>query len=215
MWVWTTRVLVLSLVPVVPSCGSPRSRSRRRRRPTARRRPLRGLQSRSWRRLGHPALRLLCVPLANGMSFFGHVGTSRCGSRPPWPSWLADQQTADAILWTVAELLDMPFLILAVRQRIRIDRREPPTSMPSWTGRRAPRGSAPLVAGPPRAAGPLRSQRLTRARRFGPRAPPQFPWPGRSRYRSTARRRRGLRPASPSTGGSPLRSPPAARRRRG
>jgi putative copper resistance protein D len=45
--------------------------------------------------------------------------------RPAWaPGALADQQTAGAILWTVAELLDLPFLVLAVRQWIRLDRRE-------------------------------------------------------------------------------------------
>jgi putative copper resistance protein D len=45
--------------------------------------------------------------------------------RPPWaPSALADQGTAGAILWTVAELLDLPFLVLALRQWMRIERRE-------------------------------------------------------------------------------------------
>jgi putative copper resistance protein D len=45
--------------------------------------------------------------------------------RPSWsPSWLADQQTAGGILWTVAELLDLPFLILVTLQWIRVERRE-------------------------------------------------------------------------------------------
>jgi putative membrane protein len=45
--------------------------------------------------------------------------------RPAWaPSALADQQTAGAILWTVAELLDLPFLVLVVHQWIRIEGRE-------------------------------------------------------------------------------------------
>jgi putative copper resistance protein D len=45
--------------------------------------------------------------------------------RPAWaPSALADQQTAGTILWTVAELLDLPFLVLAVRQWVRVERRE-------------------------------------------------------------------------------------------
>jgi putative copper resistance protein D len=45
--------------------------------------------------------------------------------RPPWsPSWLADQQTAGAVLWTVAELLDLPFLVLVIRQWIRVEKRE-------------------------------------------------------------------------------------------
>lgn len=46
-------------------------------------------------------------------------------NRPSWsPSWLADQQTAGGILWTVAELLDLPFLILITLQWIRVERRE-------------------------------------------------------------------------------------------
>jgi putative copper resistance protein D len=45
--------------------------------------------------------------------------------RPPWaPSWLADQQAAGGILWTVAELLDMPFLVLMIVQWMRVERRE-------------------------------------------------------------------------------------------
>lgn len=45
--------------------------------------------------------------------------------RPAWsPSWLADQQTAGGILWTVAELLDMPFVILSLVQWMRVERRE-------------------------------------------------------------------------------------------
>lgn len=45
--------------------------------------------------------------------------------RPPWsPSWLADQQSAGTILWTVAELLDLPFLVLAMRQWIRVEHKE-------------------------------------------------------------------------------------------
>jgi len=45
--------------------------------------------------------------------------------RPAWsPSWLADQQASGAILWTVAELLDLPFLVLAVRQWIRVEHKE-------------------------------------------------------------------------------------------
>ncbi len=45
--------------------------------------------------------------------------------RPSWsPSWLSDQQLAGTILWTVAELLDLPFLVLAFRQWLRVERRE-------------------------------------------------------------------------------------------
>lgn len=45
--------------------------------------------------------------------------------RPIWAaSWLSDQQTAGATLWTVAELLDIPFLVLALMQWMRVERRE-------------------------------------------------------------------------------------------
>jgi putative membrane protein len=40
------------------------------------------------------------------------------------PSALHDQQTAGAILWCVAELIDLPFLILVFRQWIRADARD-------------------------------------------------------------------------------------------
>ena len=64
--------------------------------------------------------------------------------RPPWaPAALADQQTSGAILWTVAELLDLPFLVLVVAQWTRIEGREArridaeldraePTGRPWW-----------------------------------------------------------------------------------
>jgi putative copper resistance protein D len=78
--------------------------------------------------------------------------------RPVWSaSWLADQQTSGAILWTVAELLDIPFLVLAIRQWMRVERNEtrridaeldrtavegvrPPTSRPWWLDDPALRG---------------------------------------------------------------------------
>ncbi|HJQ00022.1 MAG TPA: cytochrome c oxidase assembly protein [Jatrophihabitans sp.] len=40
------------------------------------------------------------------------------------PSWLHDQQIGGGILWCVAELLDLPFLLLIFRQWIRADSRE-------------------------------------------------------------------------------------------
>jgi putative membrane protein len=40
------------------------------------------------------------------------------------PNALHDQQTAGAILWCVAELLDLPFLVLVFRQWIRADARD-------------------------------------------------------------------------------------------
>ncbi|MCO7219622.1 cytochrome c oxidase assembly protein [Klenkia sp. PcliD-1-E] len=45
----------------------------------------------------------------------------------PWfdaPGWLAGQQSAGGLLWTVAEVLDLPFLVLTVLQWIRVERRE-------------------------------------------------------------------------------------------
>jgi putative membrane protein len=43
----------------------------------------------------------------------------------PWtPAALHDQQTGGAILWCVAELLDLPFLVLVFRQWIRADARD-------------------------------------------------------------------------------------------
>ena len=43
----------------------------------------------------------------------------------PWtPGALHDQQTSGAILWCVAELLDLPFLVLVFRQWIRADARD-------------------------------------------------------------------------------------------
>jgi putative copper resistance protein D len=51
--------------------------------------------------------------------------TAFATGRPAWaPDALADQQTAGAILWTVAELLDLPYLVLAILQWIRVERRE-------------------------------------------------------------------------------------------
>jgi putative membrane protein len=46
------------------------------------------------------------------------------GQRAWGPTVLHDQQTAGGILWTVAELLDLPFLILIVWQWIKADERE-------------------------------------------------------------------------------------------
>jgi putative membrane protein len=43
----------------------------------------------------------------------------------PWtPGALHDQQTAGSVLWCVAELLDLPFLVLIFRQWIRADARD-------------------------------------------------------------------------------------------
>jgi putative membrane protein len=40
------------------------------------------------------------------------------------PAWLRDQQIAGGVLWCVAELLDLPFLILVARRWMRADARE-------------------------------------------------------------------------------------------
>jgi putative membrane protein len=40
------------------------------------------------------------------------------------PNWLHDQQVGGGILWCVAELLDLPFLLLVFRQWVRADSRE-------------------------------------------------------------------------------------------
>ena len=55
-----------------------------------------------------------------------HLTMSHFGvGRSPWASsWLADQQTAGAVLWTVAEVLDLPFLVLVAVQWVRADARE-------------------------------------------------------------------------------------------
>lgn len=44
-----------------------------------------------------------------------------------WP-WLRDQQVAGAVLWTVAELLDLPFLLLIFRKWVAADAREAATA---------------------------------------------------------------------------------------
>jgi putative membrane protein len=61
-------------------------------------------------------LRLSTHPVS---TFFTH----RPGA--PWAlPWLADQQRAGGILWVVAELVDLPFLILIFRRWVRADARE-------------------------------------------------------------------------------------------
>lgn len=40
------------------------------------------------------------------------------------PAWLHDQQIGGAVLWCVAELLDLPFLVLIFRRWVRADARE-------------------------------------------------------------------------------------------
>ena len=46
-------------------------------------------------------------------------------NRPDWaPSWLDDQHTAGNIAWIVAEVIDLPFLLLVATRWIRVDARE-------------------------------------------------------------------------------------------
>lgn len=193
MWVWTSQQLALLLaLPVVLMAGQPVALARAARGESAL--PVRILESRPLRAVGHPALGMLYVPIIASLLFFGGVGNAAVQStlgtgalhvvllglgmvialplvdiddprsslavgvtvaigvvelvvdaipgivlrlethlempvfgvgRPPWsPSWLADQQNGGAILWTVAELLDMPFLVLMIVQWIRVERRE-------------------------------------------------------------------------------------------
>jgi putative membrane protein len=56
-----------------------------------------------------------------------HLATSYFDvrTRTTWaPSPLHDQQTAGALLWTVAEVIDLPFLVLIYRQWLRADERD-------------------------------------------------------------------------------------------
>jgi cytochrome c oxidase assembly factor CtaG len=61
-------------------------------------------------------LRLSTHPVSG---FFSHR-RSAVGA----PNWLHDQQVGGGILWCVAELLDLPFLLLVFGQWVRADRRE-------------------------------------------------------------------------------------------
>jgi putative copper resistance protein D len=193
MWVFTAQQLALLLaVPVVIVAAQPVALARAAFGPRAL--PVRVLESRVLRAVGHPTLGMLYVPIVATLLFFGVVGSWAVRSapgtdvlhlvllglgavialplvdvddrrtslavgltvaigavellidavpgivlrlethlmmppfgvhRPPWsPSWLADQQTAGGILWTVAELLDMPFLVLMIVQWFRAERRE-------------------------------------------------------------------------------------------
>jgi len=61
-------------------------------------------------------LRLSTHPVT---SFFDH--RRPLAAAPPW---LHDQQIGGAVLWCVAELLDLPFLVLVFRRWVRADARE-------------------------------------------------------------------------------------------
>ena len=65
-------------------------------------------------------MRLSTHPVTN---FFNYRATR--GHQ--WP-WLRDQQVAGAVLWTVAELLDLPFLLLIFRKWVAADAREAATA---------------------------------------------------------------------------------------
>ncbi len=56
-----------------------------------------------------------------------HPATSFFAHRVPLagaPAWLHDQQIGGGVLWCVAELLDLPFLVLIFRRWVRADARE-------------------------------------------------------------------------------------------
>lgn len=57
------------------------------------------------------------------LSFQTHLTLTQFGvNRPDWaPSALDDQHTAGGILWAVAEILDLPFLVLAATRWMRAD----------------------------------------------------------------------------------------------
>jgi putative membrane protein len=61
-------------------------------------------------------LRLSTHPVSG---FFAHRPVDAAA-----PNWLHDQQIGGGILWCVAELLDLPFLLLIFRQWVRADSRE-------------------------------------------------------------------------------------------
>ncbi len=64
-------------------------------------------------------LRLSTKPVSG---FFTHRLSS--ANAPPW---LHDQQIGGGVLWCVAELLDLPFLLLVFRRWVRADAREAAT----------------------------------------------------------------------------------------
>ena len=57
------------------------------------------------------------------LSFQTHLTLTQFGvNRPAWaPAALDDQHTAGGILWAVAEVLDLPFLVLAATRWMRAD----------------------------------------------------------------------------------------------
>lgn len=67
-------------------------------------------------------LRLSTHPVT---SFFAHRLAPPGGQ--PAPHWLHDQQIGGGVLWCVAELLDLPFLVLIFRRWVRADAREAAT----------------------------------------------------------------------------------------
>ncbi len=60
------------------------------------------------------------------LRFHTHLVMPHFGvDRPPWsPDWRPDQQLSGSILWVVAEVLDLPFLILAATRWVRADAKE-------------------------------------------------------------------------------------------
>ncbi|HEX4727330.1 MAG TPA: cytochrome c oxidase assembly protein, partial [Jatrophihabitans sp.] len=99
-------------------------------------------------------LRLSTHPVSG---FFSHR-PSATGA----PNWLHDQQVGGGILWCVAELLDLPFLLLVFRQWVRADNREAAAidaaldAEAAEAGQTAPAGDQPWFVNDPRLRDRLR-----------------------------------------------------------
>jgi putative membrane protein len=68
----------------------------------------------------------------------------------PWsPAHLHDQQTAGTILWCLAEVIDLPFLLLVYRRWLRADARDAAAADAVLEAERAARGALPDAPGEP------------------------------------------------------------------
>ena len=74
------------------------------------------------------------------------------------PDALRDQQIAGAVLWCVAELLDLPFLILVYRQWLRADANDAARSTRCWRPN-APRAATRPTTRPATPRGGCRTRR--------------------------------------------------------
>ena len=86
------------------------------------------------------------------LSFQTHLTLTQFGvNRPAWaPSALDDQHTAGGILWAVAEVLDLPFLVLAATRWMRADAVEARRIDAELDAESSsPPASSPLASSPP------------------------------------------------------------------